>query len=97
MSADALLWESGCGRLTLTLTEADAHAGYHSGDCEADILDLMADRIIRDQLDALDPQTVTEYLREFGAWPDDDLADHHHNLMRVLWLACGDLVEAERC
>ena len=97
MSADALLWESGCGRLTLTLTEADAHIGYHAGDCEDDLRDLMADRIIRDQLDALDPQTVAEYLREFGTWSDDDLANHHDNLMRVLWLACGDLVEAERC
>jgi len=97
MSANALLWESGCGRLTLTLTEADAHTGYHTGDCEADILDLMAGRIIRDQLDALDPQTVAEYLREFGAWSDDELADRDENLMRLLWLACGDLVEAEQC
>lgn len=36
---------------------------------------------------------ATEYLKAFGAWDDDELADHEANLRRVLWLICWDLKE----
>jgi hypothetical protein len=43
------------------------------------------------QLAALDPEKVRDELREYGAWDDDELADHAANLLRVLWLAAGQI------
>jgi len=41
----------------------------------------------------LDPLKVREVLRDCGAWDDDELSDHDANLDRLLWIACGDIVE----
>ena len=36
---------------------------------------------------------AAEWLREYGAWDAEELADHEANARRVLWLACGDVKE----
>lgn len=90
---DKLMWESGCGRLSLDLTPDDAAKGYHSGACDQDITELMADPRILAQLEALDPELVRQYLREYGCWDDWELQSAWDNHERVLWLACGDLVD----
>jgi hypothetical protein len=48
---------------------------------------------IKKQLDRLDPDRVREVLRDYGAWDDNELSDHDANLDRLLWIACGDIVE----
>lgn len=52
--------------------------------------------IIGAALDALDPATVQDELREFGAWDADELADHDANLDRLLWTAACSAAEEVR-
>jgi len=65
----------------------------HQGQCDADIAELRLVPAIRRQLDKLSPPLVAECLREYGAWDAEELADHDANLSRLLWIACGDIVE----
>jgi hypothetical protein len=55
----------------------------------------MHDPAIANQLAALDPAIVASELKEFGAWDSTELSNHADNLMRLLWIACADLVEAQ--
>lgn len=36
---------------------------------------------------------LRDYLRDYGAWDDEDLEDDETNRQRLLWLACGDFAE----
>jgi hypothetical protein len=47
------------------------------------------------QLNALKPALVRDELKEYGAWDSDELANHADNLTRLLWIACGDLIEGD--
>lgn len=85
---------SSSGRIELQITQRQAETGYHSGQCDSDILELSKLPAIARQLRKINPQTLREELREFGAWDDVELSDHDQNLQRILWLACGDIVEA---
>jgi beta-xylosidase len=40
--------------------------------------------------DAPEPE-AREYLQGFGAWDDEELADHAANVRRVFWVFCGYL------
>lgn len=63
---------------------------------ERDLAEVLAARehwLIVDQLARLVPATVAEALKEYGAWSDEELADHDQNLTRLLWLACSDVAE----
>lgn len=86
-------WTESLGRIELQITRAQAHAGSHPGPCDRDIAELRRVPAIRRQLDKLAPPLVAECLREYGAWDDDELSDHDANLSRLLWVACGDIVE----
>jgi len=86
-------WTSGCGRLELNLSADQAARGYHSGQCDADIAELKQVPEIKAQLLALDAGLVRECLREYGGWDSAELSNHNDNLERLLWIACGDLVD----
>ncbi|MGF6599819.1 hypothetical protein P3T23_004553 [Paraburkholderia sp. GAS448] len=86
-------WLSGCGRIYLQMTDGQARAAHHPGPCDADVVALSREREIREQLDVVDPATLREVLKEYGAWNAEELADHEQNLQRVLWLAAGDIAE----
>lgn len=89
------MWFStGSGRINLQLTKEQAHTGYHQGSCDEDIAYLRTVPAIRRQLAKIDPATLASELSEYGAWDDDELADHEVNLDRILWLACGDIHDA---
>ena len=81
------------GRIELNITKAQAAIGSHQGQCDSDIAYLRTFPAIRRQLDKLDPSLVASELKEWGAWDDEELADHDANLSRLLWIACGDIVE----
>jgi len=81
------------GRIEIEMTMAQAESAAHPGQCDADVLALSNNRKIRRQLEALDPELVREELREYGAWDEEELADHAQNLQRLLWIAAGDIVE----
>ena len=86
-------WTESLGRIELQLTRAQAHTGHHQGQCDADIAELRRVPAIRRQLDKLPAPLVAECLREYGAWDDAELSNHDANLSRLLWVACGDIVE----
>lgn len=80
-------------RFEIELFNKDAETGSHSGDCEADVIALMEKPYIKDQLDKIDPEKLKTELREYGTWDDEELSNHEENKKRILWIACGDIVE----
>lgn len=88
-------WTDTHGYLVLSLELEDARCGYHQGACDADIADLRRVPYIAAQLAEWDAPSVAGVLKEYGAWDAAELADHDANLDRLLWLACGDIVEED--
>jgi hypothetical protein len=84
------------GTIEIQMTMAQAESASHQGQCDADVLSLSNHRKIRAQLERIDPKALRDELREYGAWDDQELADHHQNLQRILWIAAGDIVENSR-
>ena len=87
------IWTSSSGNIELNLSADYAARGYHSGQCDLDIAALRILPAISRQLSALDRKIVRECLKEYGAWDSAELSDHNANLDRLLWIACGDIVE----
>ena len=81
------------GRIELTMTLEQAQSGSHPGQCDADVHALSRVPGIKAQLDTIDSALLVDELREYGAWDEAELADHDQNLQRILWLACGDILE----
>lgn len=81
------------GKIELNITKTQAMKGSHSGACDADIAELRNLPAIRRQLAKIKPEVLREELIDYG-WNDDELEDHDANLSRILWVACGDIVEA---
>lgn len=77
----------------MQVTMRDARAGSHQGRCDDDIAALRAVPYIPRQLARIDPDALRAELREYGAWDADELADHSANLDRILWIACGNIIE----
>jgi hypothetical protein len=88
-------WSSGSGRIELNLSMDIASKGYHSGACDLDIAELRTMAFIDNQLKAISPELLISELKECGAWDSEELANHEDNLDRLLWLACGDLVDQQ--
>lgn len=87
-------WYSGCGRLTLELSQAVAESCNHQGACDADVRAAIAGDVdgTRAELEALDMAAVRVYLAETGlerGIPGPFL----RALEYVLWFAAGDLCE----
>ena len=91
-----MYWTDSFNLIELNITQAQAYMGHHQGPCDSDIKMLRNFPSIKRQLNCLDPLKVREVLREYGAWDADDLSDHDANLDRLLWIACGDIVEESR-
>jgi hypothetical protein len=47
-------------------------------------------------LERIDPVALRKELAEYGAWDEQELADHEQNIQRILWIAAGDIVENSR-
>ena len=86
-------WTDSSGGLELQLSIDQARRGYHSGSCDSDIAALMMDPDVSAQLLAFDPRRVAEALQEYGGWSAAELSNHADNLERLLWIACGDIVD----
>lgn len=90
------MWYStSSGRIELELSLDDAQTGYHQGACDDDVSYLRKCPHIAAQLEKIDPELLRDELRHWGAWDAEELADHEANLDRILWLACGDIVETQ--
>jgi hypothetical protein len=88
-------FSTGSGRIEFELRLSDAHYGHHQGQCDDDIADLRKVPYISAILASINADLLRDELREYGAWDADELADHDANLNRILWIACGDICEAE--
>jgi len=84
---------SSCGRIELQIELSDAEIGSHSDSCDNDIAYLLTVPYIANQLAAIDPELLANELKGYGAWDDVELADHTENKARILWIACGDIVD----
>lgn len=93
---DTRYYNSSCGRIELAMTLEQAQSASHQGQCDDDVRALSAEPAIAAQLESIDPQLLIRELREWGAWDDEELADHDQNLQRFLWLAAADIAEESR-
>lgn len=81
-------------RFELEMTMRQAQGASHPGPCDADVEELCRAPGIRRQLDKIPADKIREELREYGAWDDSELADNEANRRRIVWIAAGDIVEA---
>jgi hypothetical protein len=86
-------WTSSSGHLNLTITTEQALGCTRPGDNGPSVAKLAAVREIAEQLDKLAPEDVAAELYEHAAWSDDELKNHGANRLRLLWLACHDVIE----
>jgi hypothetical protein len=86
-------WSDSHGFIELDIDLEDAATGYHMGQCDDDIDALRQVPYIAKQLSELSADVVANVLREYGAWSAEDLANHDDNLSRLLWIACGDILD----
>lgn len=81
----------------LEMTLEQAHSASHQGKCDDDVLALPKVPEIYKQLRELDPEKLVIELRGYGAWSGLELFEHEANLLRILWIAAGNIVdEAQR-
>lgn len=88
-----MYWIAGSGRIELNITKSIAAKCSHSGSCDADVNEAMQLPAIKKQLSKINPETLANELREYGAWDENDLSNHKDNLSLILWIACGDIME----
>jgi hypothetical protein len=86
-------WSSSSGTIELQMSLDDAESASHQGQCLNDVKALAQMPHIKAQLDSLDPSDVAKELKVYGAWDDEELADHDENMLRLLWVAAGDIKE----
>lgn len=87
-------WFAGSGRpINLRLTLDEAQSCSHPGQCDADVDELLLLEGISAQVSTWDPETLQAELAEYGAWDEEDLADHEANIKRMVWIACNDVAE----
>ena len=79
--------------IKLNITKSQAAKGCHQGQCDNDIETLSAVPAIKRQIDKLDPGNLSKELKEYGAWDADELKDHEQNKRRILWIACGCIMD----
>lgn len=88
-------WYSSCGRINLNIEYSDARNCSHPGPCDFDVAYVMGKDYIKKQLDKIDDKDLVRHLEEYGCWETMELLDRGTNLMRLVWLACGDIAEEE--
>jgi hypothetical protein len=84
-------WSSSSGTIELQMSLDDAESASHQGQCLDDVKALAQMPHIKAQLDSLDPSDVAKELKGYGAWDDEELADHDENVLRLLWIAAGEI------
>lgn len=77
----------------LKLTRKDAEQCSHSGDCEADVFEVMQKSYVKKQLDKLNKNVLAAELKEVAGWEGTELLCHENNLMRWVWLSANDITD----
>lgn len=86
-------WTGDRPGIEITLFLSDAKLGSHQGQCDQDIARLRQQDYIKVQIACWNPDNLRAELKEYGAWDDDELADHEDNCDRMLWIMCGNILE----
>lgn len=81
---------------SITLPEDVVMLCSHAGDCEEDVIRCMELPEVKAELAEIDPEQLRKELSEYGAWDDEQLADHNANLQRILWIAAGNIQDEEK-
>lgn len=79
----------------LKITLRDAESCSHSGPCDEDVKILMDKPYIKKQLQILDKEQLKKELSEYDAWNEEELNNYDDNLMRLVWISSGDIVEGK--
>jgi hypothetical protein len=78
-------------RFTLDLPDECVRDCSHQSPCDDDVA------FWAGKLDCpIEPETIAQELKDYGAWDADDLADHDANWRRVVWIAACNVREEER-
>ena len=78
-------------RFEIRMTLEQAKSVSHQGDCYEDAKYLV--NKLRAQLNKIPPEKIAEELKEYGAWDEVELSNHEENLIRIVWIAGGDIIE----
>jgi hypothetical protein len=79
---------------TIELTENDAGYMFHQGDCYNSVKDVLETELyISKQFENITNETLIKCLLGYGAWEESELLDKTENIIKILWLAAGDIVE----
>ena len=81
------------GTIEIMIDLDDAYMGSHPGDCEPGVRTLIELPYIAEQLARYSDDHIRDELKEWGAWDDEELADDEMNLVRLVWIACGEIRE----
>lgn len=86
-----LICEPGLGnvRFSRHVSKRLAQSISHQGACDADV----AWFIKHYRTTCKDAQALANWLRKYGAWDAEQLADHDANIERAVWLLAGDIVD----
>lgn len=79
--------------IPLRLTRAEAESVSRVGDATLAVDALLKKPGIARQLARVDPEKLRRELKEYGAWSDDELADHEENLRRFVWVTGNDMAD----
>ena len=80
--------------IEMTLEQAQSVAG--SGEQFENVKVLSQVPEIKSQLDKIDKDKLKKELSDFGAWTDEQLDNHDENLIRILWIAGGEIADYSR-
>lgn len=77
----------------IELSDEVAQMCAHQGRCDEDVEQAMLLPEVKEQLEAIDKEQLVKELYDYGAWSDEELQDHQQNLMRILWIASGNILD----
>lgn len=86
-------WSSSSGLIELQFKATDTDLFPRPGHQDSQVKALSLQPHIRKQTDLIDADLLFKELKEYGAWDDLELRDHHQNIQRLLWVAINDMIE----
>lgn len=79
-------------RFELELPAAAVADCSHQGQCDDDV-SYWVEKV---DFSAISQADIRAELAEYGAWDENELADHEENCKRILWIAAGNIQEEIR-
>ena len=77
-------------KFLIDLSGRQVKACSHQGECYEDVKATLPELNLN-----LDPDSVREELRGYGAWDETELSDNAANMIRIVWIAAGNIKKEE--